>query len=202
MATQLRTNRDLYLFVLELIRRHSTTDCSLEQYLTALHHLGAAHRAASAISLACFAGLLEDAFSVAVPPAAPTTSSDVEPLPEGYRLWEQTILSQIVDLREMREAGILDDKLCFLGVNAPRGARWYNFHPCGYLECAAEGGFGGWREADDTGRAYVPGEVAVLDAQGHVVAMDPRELDKPIRELDPVRWEQLTEFLNAGQLYE
>jgi len=32
------------------------------------------------------------------------------------------------------------------------------------------GTFGGWEEGDDTGRCYVPGKVAVLDATGGMTA--------------------------------
>jgi hypothetical protein len=64
---QLRTNRDLALFVAELRHRYAAADRDLERYLTALRHLGSNHRTASAISLECFATLIEAAFTAPVP---------------------------------------------------------------------------------------------------------------------------------------
>ena len=65
-------------------------------------------------------------------------------------------LRQIVDLREMRDAGMLAKKWIELGIDAPRGGRWFNFEPVQYLECAAAGSIGGWEPGDATGRANPP----------------------------------------------
>jgi hypothetical protein len=64
------------------------------------------------------------------------------------------------------------------------------------------GTFGGWREGDDTGRSYVPGEVAVFDASGKLTTADPRDLDNPVVKLPEITWEMFVAFLNAGQFYE
>jgi hypothetical protein len=119
----------------------SAAERDLAEYLKVLRHLGAAYRAASAVSLPCFARLLEEAFSAAAPLAAPSDHLGLEAPPEGYRLWEETITSQLADLREMAAAGILENEWRGFGVDAPSGARWYNFDPRTYLECAVAGTF-------------------------------------------------------------
>jgi hypothetical protein len=199
---QLQTNRDLYLFVTECAQRHSATSRSLEQYLTVLWRLGCAHRTANAISLSCFAMLLEKSFTDAIPvESAWLQVSQGGPL-DGFQKWERQITSQVVDLRKMREVGTLANELRYFGMSAPSGSYWYNFDPLTFLECATEGAFGGWQPDDDTGRAYVPGEVAALDSEGKVVCVAPQEIDNPIYELAEISWEQFIKFLWAGQCYE
>lgn len=121
---------------------------------------------------------------------------------DGFSKCEATILQQVVDLREMREAGILDGEWIGLGVDAPRGGRWYNFDPRQYLECAAAGAIGGWEPGDPTGRDFVPGPVAVINAHGNITSADPRELERPIHPVVRVTWGQFAHFLECGQMYE
>ena len=97
---------------------------------------------------------------------------------EGYHEWEARLDEQLRDLREMEAAGTLANEHRYFGVDAPSGARWYNFDPCTFIECAAAGTFGGWQEGDETGRMLVPGKVAVVDEAGNVKAMDPREIEE------------------------
>jgi hypothetical protein len=120
----------------------------------------------------------------------------------GFAAWHNRIIYQIVDLREMAEKGTLEDKMRYFGIDAPRGARWYNFDPCAFLESGMAGTFGGWQEGDDTGRGYVPGPVAVLDEAGNIATADPRDIDDPITELKAISWEDFQEFLWMGQSYE
>ena len=63
-----------------------------------------------------------------------------------------------------------------VGIDAPRGSRWYNFDPCAFLECATAGTFGGRNWKDDPAR-----EATTLAA---------------------VSWEEFRDFLGAGQWYE
>ncbi|MCW5790248.1 MAG: hypothetical protein KIT72_07500 [Polyangiaceae bacterium] len=121
---------------------------------------------------------------------------------QGFLTWENCVTLQIQDLLEMEESGAIKDELRYFGVDAPRGARWYNFDPCTYLECGVAGTFGGWQDGDETGRTYVPGPVAVMDASGKITSVDPRELDEPVVEIAEVTWEVFVEFLEAGQQYE
>ncbi|MEZ4364126.1 MAG: hypothetical protein R3B48_28390 [Kofleriaceae bacterium] len=191
------TNRDLYCFIAELVRRGRASALPLQAYLESLHQLGRARAAQPSLPVGAFAELLSAAF-------APTRDAPqpCAPPSDGYLIWEKCITTQIQDLQEMRAAGTLEYEHRFFGVDAPRGARWYNFEPSSYLECGAAGTFGGWEEGDATGRVYVPGPVAVLDESGAVVSMDPRDVEEPIVELPPITWEQFTEFLEAGQCYE
>ncbi|MBN9117668.1 MAG: hypothetical protein J0I06_00605 [Planctomycetes bacterium] len=72
----------------------------------------------------------------------------------------------------MAESGRLADPQRHFGVDAPRGARWYNFDPCAFLECASAGTFGG-RRGDDHGA----------------------------EPLAAISWEEFRDFLRAGQEY-
>ena len=64
------------------------------------------------------------------------------------------------------------------------------------------GSLGGWEEGDDSGRSYVPGEVACFDPEGKVVSCDPRELDRPRIEVPMITWEMFSDFVCCGQNYE
>lgn len=201
-SNELHTNRDLYLFVADVCQK-SETERSLEDYLKALWHLAAAHRERDALDLAAFTGLLEAAFRADPPPFDPRWLDERRHgEATGYARWETTILMQIVDLHEMEQAGTLANELRYFGVNAPRGARWYNFDPRTFLECAVAGTFDGWQAGDPTGREYVPGRVAVLDGNGNLTSADPEELDQPTVAIERISWDELADFLEAGQAYE
>lgn len=191
------TNRDLYCFVAELVKQRAECCCTLQSYLENLRRLGHNLRAREAVSAEEFAELLRAAFD-----PAPGASEAGAAATKGYLAWEKHIGEQIRDLDEMRSAGTLDNEYRYFGVDAPRGGRWYNFDPCTYLECAAAGTFGGWQEGDDTGRSYVPGPVAVLDASGAITSVDPRDIDDPVVVLPQITWEMFVDFLDAGQWYE
>src|SRR5262249_46794018 len=120
----------------------------------------------------------------------------------GFVGWEARLIRQVVDLREMAEGGMLDNELCYFGINAPRGPRWYNFDPCTFLECATAGTYGGWQPGDATGRAYVPGPVAVLGEDGRLTTRDPREVPAPRVPVLEVSWDDFCHFLGNGQWYE
>ncbi len=187
-----RTNRDLYLFVAELVRRHGGDTRSLDEYLRALWQLAAADRDHDEIPLPRFAGWLDAAYVDPAPPFDPAWSARPSPddgRDHGYARWEAQLLAQIVDLREMAADGTLEDEMRYFGVDAPRGARWYNFDPRGFLECGLAGSFGGWCEGDDTGRELVPGMTAA-------------DVADPATELPAVSWDDLARFLWAGQCYE
>jgi hypothetical protein len=193
MPDQLRTNRDLYLFVAALVENDDGQGRELEEYLRALWRLGAAKQAKDQLTLGCFAALLVAAFQEEAPAFDPAWQdiAEEEGTHPGYARWERTIFSQIVDLREMRDAGVLANEHRYFGVDAPRGRQWFNFDPLTYLECGVEGAFGGWRPGDRTGRDYVSGKNAELE-----------DLDIPIFEMTRVSWDQFADFLRAGQSFE
>lgn len=195
--TELATNRDLYIFISELLKLQHETKCTLREYLENLRRLAQPLRTRDTFSLAEVTTLLQSAFErdavVDEKRAGPT---------EAFMAWERMLDRQIVDLKEMHEAGILEDEYRYFGIDAPRGSRWYNFDVRTYLECATVGTFGGWEEGDDTGRVLVPGPVAVLDGEGGVESVDPRDLVVPAQSLAQLDWNTFIDFLDAGQSYE
>lgn len=195
--TDVTTNRDLYGFIAELVKREAERPCTLHGYLDNLRRLAHDLRAREAISPAELAALLQAAFDPE--PRAPVAGLEAT---AGFVAWDQRIGEQLRDLEDMRDNGSLDDEHRYFGVDAPRGGCWYNFDPGTYLECAAAGTFGGWQEGDDTGRAYVPGPVAVLDASGAITSMDPRDVEHATDTLPPITWAMFVDFLEAGQSYE
>jgi hypothetical protein len=195
--TEITTNRDLYCFIAALVKQYADNSVTLQDYLESLGQLGRQWCERSAVLPSEFAHLLEASFA----PVPTGIESKMNPT-AGYLIWQQRIAEQVRDLSEMKEAGTLENQYRYFGVAAPRGAHWFNFDPCTYLECAAAGTFGGWREGDDTERTYVPGEVAVLDASGELTTADPRDLDNPVVRLPEITWEMFVDFLNAGQFYE
>jgi hypothetical protein len=190
-------SRDLYCFIVELVKRHAESAMPLQDYLENLRRLGRQLGDRNALSPPDFARLLQTAFD-----AVPTDVTSRMTASQGYLAWQQRVEEQVSDLREMEEAGTLENEYRYFGMAAPSGAQWFNFDPCTYLECAAAGTFGGWREGDDSRRSYVPGRVAVLDRSGRLTSADPRDLGDVIVKLPEISWEMFVDFLNAGQLYE
>lgn len=197
------TNRDLYQAVRAIEERHRGAGRTLEAYLLALRDLAHSLADQPSIPFDVFVRLLDDAHTAPVPPfdEAWRALADVREAQGGFAGWDALILRQIVGLREMEEAGTMENEYRYFGVSAPRGGRWYNFDPAGYLEAAVAGTFGGW-EPEDDGRIVVPGPVAVLGDDGQVTAVDPSEEDDPVFPLPAIPWDAFTEFLQSGQWYE
>ena len=200
----MHTNRDFYLAIIALIQEHEASSRSLEEYLRALLGLAQKYQTRASLSVKEFFQLLADAFTDEAVDFDPKWQEQYQ-LPEwegnDFPLWRTALITQIVDLREMAEAGTLANEYRYYGVDAPRGTRWYNFDPHTYLECAAVGTFGGWQEHDETGRAYVPGEVLVME-NGRLQNKDPREVANPTFVIETVDWDTFQWFLRAGQAYE
>lgn len=201
----IQTNRDFYVAIADLIRRHQPDARPLEEYLRALREIARGHRERSFLSADAFFALLAEAFTHPAPPFDEAWRSRYEEDDadaDGFEGWEARLLRQVVDLREMGEQGMLDDEQRYFGIDAPRGQRWYNFDPCTFLECATAGSYGGWQPGDDTGRDYVPGPVVVPGEGGQLVECDPREVSAPHVAMGVVSWEDFREFLGDGQWYE
>ena len=200
---ELTTNRDLYLAIGDLVESRKGSSRSLQEYLRALLGLTERYRDKTGLEPSLFFELLSQSFDA--PPIAvePSWFRQAEPNPiVGYDHWQRTLVRQIVDLVEMEQSGALADEHRYFGIDAPRGGRWFNFDPCTYIECGAAGAIGGWEEGDATGRILVPGPVAVLDCKGEITSADPRDLHEPLVEISLLAWEDLTDFLRAGQYYE
>lgn len=202
--SELITNRDLYLAVLELRQEFGESNILLEEYLIALRALGSRYQDWEAIRLSDFYTLLRDAFICSPTPYDATLGDqyDVPSEQSGYAGWRTTISNQIVDLHEMRLAGVYENDMRYFGLQSPRGGYWVNFDPGSYLECAINGTLGGWQPDDDSGRMYVPGLVATLDENGNIVSMNPEDIPNPIYEVPYVTWDVFQDILRSGQMYE
>jgi hypothetical protein len=195
--TTITTNRELYRFIAELGKRDAKSTPTLERYLENLRARSRPYCERDALPPAAFAELLRAAFDE--PPENVLAGGTPT---ESYRAWERRIEEQIHDLREMAKAGVFDNDLRYFGVQAPSGSTWYNFDPATFLECAAAGSFDGWEEGDATGRMFVPGPVAVIDASGAMTSVDPRATESSVAALPPITWEMFVDFLDMGRLYE
>lgn len=203
--TAIKTNRDLYLAVSELTSNQADSKGSLEEYLRALREISKNYRERTFLIPDEFLDVLSTAFNGPIPLWNKSWSTSELPdsaIRKGFENWDSTILRQIVDLREMEERGILNNEYRYFGVQAPCGGTWYNFDPWTYLECATAGSFGGWREGDETGRILVPGEVAVIDAEGKLTSCDPMEIPEKLYAVPSVSWDAFDFFLEQGQGYE
>jgi hypothetical protein len=199
----IKTNRTLYLAVARLVKQEAKNKRSLESYLLALLSLGREYQQRETLTPDEFFEMLTKAFhETALPFNEMWREQEYNRTLEGFLAWQNRIIYQIVDLRNMEEAGALNNEMRYFGIDAPRGGRWYNFEPGSFLECGMAGTFGGWQEGDDTGREYVPGPVAVLGESGKIESADPRDIDDPVVELEAITWDKFTEFLFDGQNYE
>jgi len=190
---KIRTNRDLYLAISSLTTSQAECERTLQVYLLALLGSAEKHAAAAELTSDQFFELLSLAFTADPPAFDPQWRERYDHLPyknTGYQGWEATLIRQIVDLREMEECGALSNDAKFFGIDAPRGSRWYNFDPRGYLECAAAGAIGGWEQGDETGRQLLPGAAAEHDDTESMEA------------ISPMAWELCIGFLVCGQIYE
>ena len=197
------TNREFYLAVTAMGDGRQSSDRSLEAYLLALWQLTLPLAHTPALTGELFLQVLQEAFTVEAPPfpAEWHTAPGDEDLP-GFTGFEGCLKQQVVDLHDMAESGALENEYRYFGIDSPRGRRWYNFHPTGYLECAVEGKFGGWEPDDDTGRVLVLGPVLAVSGNGELTESDPAELARPIHEIASVPWEEFRDFLWYGQNYE
>ena len=227
-VSSIQTNRDLYLAIADLTKRHSSGARDLEDYLRALWASARCYHERASLSADEFFELLSAAFTLPAPhfdeawrsqyaeagtnPLATILAAKLgarhrsrgadEAGSSGFDSWETFVLRQIVDLREMAEQGILADEQRYFGINSPRGHRWYNFNPCAFLECAAAGSSGGWQSGDDPDREFVPGQVAVLANDGTVTTADSQDVADPVVLIREMSWKDFESFLGCGQWYE
>lgn len=193
------TNRELYLAVLTLGDYLTGTGRALLDYLCAMWTVSR--------SLAVPDNLDGDHFLAVLTAAA--TAVPVRPEPAwrvddftadgpylGFADFTKVLCTQITDLLAFEEAP--PGPFAPFGVDAPPRldggratiARWCNFDPPTFLECAAAGAFGGWSEAD--GR-----RVRTADP-----ADDAEWSGETVRPLEPITWGDFAAFLEYGQSYE
>lgn len=195
-----RTNRDLYLHFLRLGRQAKATSWSLSAYLRGLWKVSAPLKDRSALDLDDVAAMYSAATATSPPSFDPEWSKRDLSLPGGapvnYADWELVILSQLADLEDF--VAFPPGGLARSGVSAPRPpgggarctpARWLNFDPAAYLECALAGAMGGWEPGD-----------------GARVPLPPRPGAPPlvsrVRPIASLGWSDLARIAACGQLYE
>ena len=189
------TNRDIYLFVVDLLERKKDSDTSLAEYLRNVQTLLSHHADTEGLTPEQFMRALEKAYDRAEP-------RDIESPSEGFSATHQYLDAQIEDLEQMKRDGVFENKYAYFGVSAESGRYWYNSHTGAYLECGLAGSFGGWEPDDDSGRAFVPGEVMAMGDDGELKAVAPEEIERPRFELSVIPWEDIEEFLWCGANYE
>ncbi len=189
------TNRDIYLFVCELIEEHKDSDTTLAEFLRNLKNLFAKHADKEGLTAQQFMNGLKAAFS----PVTPVATDSVT---EGFASVHEYLEAQIEDLEQLTRDGVYENKYAYFGISAESGRYWYNFHISSYLECGMAGSFGGWEPGDDSGRAFVPGEVMAMDEAGELKPMAPEDVERPQFEMEIIPWDEIEEFLWCGANYE
>lgn len=205
MTSSLDTNRALYLAITQLASEHEAYERSLEIFLLAMLCKARAFEEHRSLSPPEVYDLVTAGFTHDPASFEDEWRQAYDELPaeeEGYAGWRAALVRQIVDLREMDEAGALENDMRYFGLTSPRVTSWYSFDPCGYLECAMAGSFGGWEPGDATGRTFVSGLAAALTEDGALVAVDPVTIERRVSSLPEISWEQFKDFLVCGQIYE
>jgi hypothetical protein len=67
------------------------------------------------------------------------------------------------------------------------------------LECATASSLGGWEPDDAMGRQFVPGQVALMDANGAVSTAVPETIATPVFEIASLLWDDFKGFLACRQ---
>jgi hypothetical protein len=196
----LRTNRDLYLHFLRLGRQAKSTSWSLSAFLRGLMKVTEPLADRTALDLDDVAAMFSAATATSPPPYDPEWSKRDLALPGDRPVdhadWERVILSQLADLEDF--VSFPPGGLARYGVSAPRPpgggrrctpARWLNFDPAAYLECAVAGALGGWEPSD-----------------GARVPLPPKPgsppLVSPVRPIAALSWTDLSRLAACGQLFE
>ncbi|SNS54030.1 hypothetical protein [Actinomadura mexicana] len=195
-----RTNRDLYLVFLQLGQQARAASWSLSAFLRSLWKVGAALADQARLEPDDVAAMFAAAAATPPPAFDPAWSGKDLSLPgeepDRYTDWERVLLSQIADLEDFLAAP--PGPQARFGVEAPRPpgsgaratpARWYNFDPATYLECAVAGSLGGW-DAADGARVPLPAGPGEPTARSYV------------RTITTMSWTDLARIAVCGQMYE
>jgi hypothetical protein len=191
--------RDICRAIHEFVAdRGRAPEVDLEEYLRRLLGVIRALRERAGLTAEEFVSTLQQAFTAEPVPFdrewAVSYADDVEHL-DALTKCEATLIRQVVDLREMREAGTLQNEWRYFGVDAPRGERWFNFDPHGYLECAAAGVAGVW----EAGESLI--SFADSDTRGKLLPI-PQHAQQVAVPSGMVTWSDFADFLYCGQIYE
>jgi len=194
----------MYQAVVRIGEQAEESSRTLEEYLRALIRLVQPEQDASHLATDFFLQVLAEALTQPPLPFDEIWASEY-PEPQdpadSFDDWFRTAIQQVVDLREMAEAGTFANRLRYFGVRSPRGSYWFNFDIGTYLECAMAGTYGGWQPSDSH-RTLVTGPVAVLEEDGSIRSVDPKTLREVVINVDRVDWGHFTKFIECGQFYE
>lgn len=183
------TNRDLYRDLLSLLELRRGPRLPLEAYLRSLISLLNDRATPEAPDIHELLFLLDRAFETRPADLEEAWRKTSEPADGESRTAVIDLLRrQVLDLRDLEKTGGIDDPLRYFGLDAPSGARWYNFEAATYLECACQGSFGGWEEGVGEARVRIEGEDETVDDD--------------LLELGFLRWSDLAVFFSMGQYYE
>jgi hypothetical protein len=157
-------------YVASLLSEAARCDRTLEAYLCSLLS-GVLRQRDTPPSYRLFAELLERALGEADVSYEDATLEHLTAIsrgPDAYDNVVRRLIRQIVDLRQMRDAGILDLSGAELwwGQDAPSGRRWYNFTIEAYLEPTARL----WenREVDPEGEvSWMDFDLVLADGQAY-----------------------------------
>jgi len=207
----LRTNRDLYLALVGLGDHLSVTGRALLDYLCALWLVSRPLAVRDDLDGDEFAALLmaaATAMPVRPEPAWRVADYSADGPYRGFEDFTKVVCTQISDLLAFAEDP--PGPLASLGVPPPPRidggratvARWCNFDPPTFLECAAAGAFGGWNEAD--GRRVRTESQRDTESQRETESSrDPDAWSgEEVRPLEPISWGDVAAFLEYGQCYE
>ncbi|MFC4913865.1 hypothetical protein [Actinomadura gamaensis] len=196
----LHTNRELYLHFLQLGQEARSASWSLSAFLRALWKVSGPLRDRDGVEPDDVAAMFTAATLTPPPPFDPAWRTKDLSLagdePADHADWERVLLSQLADLEDFAEQP--PGPRARFGVDAPRPpgsgrratpARWYNFDPATYLECAVAGSVGGWDAADG---ARVPLDTASAAAPTRSY----------VRDITAMSWADLARIAVCGQMYQ
>lgn len=199
------TNRQIYARLTAFCKTQTDNPRTLEEYLCAALLNLDEFRRADGITPIQFCELVESSFTTTPANFDISWQSEYDSLisdVENFSTARGTLIQQIVDLREMQEAGQLANELRYFGIESPRKTSWFNFDPCTYVECGLAGSIDGWEPSEDSSRQLVSGQVAMLDESGKLISVDARDIEHVEVAIDIINWKLFTRFLWAGSAYE
>lgn len=197
---------ELSTAIAEIAERRQTHSRELEEYLLALWGLASEKEGKAMLELQDVFQLLEGAFeasAIAYNSVWADLYSGIRTPSGGYAGWEEAMMKQVVELHEMREAGLVDNELRYHRLEWLRGAEWHNCRPCSYLDRARAGFISSWQERELTGRASLiePGAVGAPNEDGMVTIelKKPKAIEKPMDVITALSWDDFRFFLWCGQ---
>ncbi len=170
---------------------------SLELYLRALLGVCLHHWTEPRFTPEAFVAILDEAFTAHPVDYDPhweeTYSTDWLSL-KGWDRFHALICRQIVDLKQLREQGILTGHYVDPGVQCPKGGTWCNFDIRSFLAQACAGNFDGW----------TPDEDILFNPPHSALHRDAtlEEIHEETSALPLLNWELFADFLHCGQIHE